>query len=94
MTPTGSSAVPSDLCCSTCGYGPCVCSYIKKLQPAGELGWLRGSALAAMKAPLPHRGGCPCPSCVADRLRSWESGQVTASSVLISTPSTREDIPA
>jgi len=93
MTPTGSSAVPSDLC-STCGYGPCACSYISKLQPAAECGWLRASALAAMNGPLPHRPGCPCPGCYSDRVRSWESGQVTAASVLITTPSTREDVPA
>jgi len=88
-----SSSMPADRC-GRCGLSLCACRYIRSLRRDGENAWLRESALAEYRRPRPHRAGCPCPGCFSHRLRSWESGQVTASAVLITTSSTREDIPA
>jgi len=56
--------------CDWCGYGPCACSYIRKLRPGGELGHMREVALACCKEPQPHRPACPCPPCYSLRLAS------------------------
>src|SRR5215203_844443 len=57
--------------CKWCGYGPCACSYIRKLRHDGELAHLREIALACFKQPWPHCPACPCPRCYSLRLASW-----------------------
>lgn len=57
--------------CEACGYEPCVCSYIVKLEPGGEMHHLASVALDQMDEPQPHRGGCPCPFCYSTRLKTF-----------------------
>lgn len=58
--------------CGSCGYGPCACSYILRLQDSGSGVYsLAGVALAQLDALEPHRDACPCPGCYSARLASW-----------------------
>lgn len=57
--------------CAACGYGPCACRYIVRLEPGGDMHWLAGVALAQMGLPRPHREACPCPDCWSERMASW-----------------------
>lgn len=57
--------------CADCQGVPCICHYIAKLAD-GVLGHaMTAVAVDQMTTPTPHRGGCPCPECYRDRLRSW-----------------------
>ena len=76
MTTTHShpSAVPSPpepVVCASCYLSPCVCDYLAKLAPGGELHGRYEAALALFPTPMPHRGGCPCPRCYSNCTATW-----------------------
>lgn len=55
--------------CLQCQFSPCICWYIESLAADESRAVL---ALNQLKAPMPHRPGCPCLTCIARVWSEWE----------------------